>query len=91
MSKPASGPSLVRQSGGYCRAMCARSSASGSAWSSPLTSTVTSWIVPVNVNGLVYSGVTGEPGLAPQVRIPGFSANGTVTGASASATSAPSR
>ena len=36
----------------YWRAMCARSSASGSSMSSPLTSTVTLWIVPVNLNGL---------------------------------------
>jgi hypothetical protein len=37
---------------GYWRAMCARSSASGSSMRSPLTSTVTVWIVPVNLNGL---------------------------------------
>ena len=36
----------------YCRAMCMRSSASGSWISSPLTSTVTSCSVPVNLNGL---------------------------------------
>ena len=37
----------------YWRAMWARSSASGSLMSSPLTSTVTVWRVPVNLNGLV--------------------------------------
>jgi hypothetical protein len=37
---------------GYWRAMCMRSSASESWISSPLTSTVTPWIVPVNLNGL---------------------------------------
>ena len=36
----------------YWRAMCTRSSASGSWMSSPLTSTVTLWMVPVNLNGL---------------------------------------
>jgi hypothetical protein len=36
----------------YWRAMCMRSSASGSWMSSPLTSTVTWWMVPVNLNGL---------------------------------------
>lgn len=51
--------------------MRARSSASGSDWSVPLTSTVTWRIVPVKVNGLVYAGVTGGPGLAPQVSTPG--------------------
>ena len=38
--------------GHYWRAMCTRSSASGSWISSPLTSTVTLWRVPVNLNGL---------------------------------------
>jgi hypothetical protein len=38
--------------GCYWRAMCMRSSASGSWMSSPLTSTVTWWMVPVNLNGL---------------------------------------
>ena len=52
----------------YCRARCTRSSASGSWMSSPLTSRVTRWSVPVKVNGPSYSGVTGEPGLAPHVR-----------------------
>ena len=37
---------------GYWRAMCIRSSASGSWMSSPLTSTVTLWMVPVNLKGL---------------------------------------
>ena len=37
---------------GYWRAMCMRSSASSSWISSPLTSTVTLWIVPVNLKGL---------------------------------------
>ena len=36
----------------YWRAMCTRSSASGSSISFPLTSTVTLWMVPVNLNGL---------------------------------------
>jgi hypothetical protein len=36
----------------YWRAMCIRSSASSSWISSPLTSTVTLWIVPVNLKGL---------------------------------------
>ena len=36
----------------YWRAMCMRSSASSSWISSPLTSTVTLWIVPVNLKGL---------------------------------------
>lgn len=36
----------------YWRAMCMRSSASGSWMSSPLTSIVTSWMVPVNLKGL---------------------------------------
>jgi hypothetical protein len=43
---------LVRW-GCYWRAMCMRSSASGSWMSSPLTSMVTLWMVPVNLNGLV--------------------------------------
>jgi Helix-turn-helix domain len=38
--------------GHYWRAMCTRSSASESWMSSPLTSTVTLWMVPVNLNGL---------------------------------------
>ena len=38
--------------GGYWRAMCMRSSASVSSISLPLTSTVTLWMVPVNLNGL---------------------------------------
>jgi hypothetical protein len=36
----------------YWRAMCMRSSASESSVSFPLTSTVTLWMVPVNLNGL---------------------------------------
>ena len=36
----------------YWRAMCTRSSASGSSISFPLTSTVTLWMVPVNLNVL---------------------------------------
>ena len=36
----------------YWRAMCMRSSASESWISFPLTSTVTLWMVPVNLNGL---------------------------------------
>jgi len=36
----------------YWRAMCTRSSASESSIRSPLTSTVTLWMVPVNLNGL---------------------------------------
>ena len=36
----------------YWRAMCMRSSASASWISSPLTSTVTLWMLPVNLNGL---------------------------------------
>jgi hypothetical protein len=36
----------------YWRAMCMRSSASVSWISLPLTSTVTLWMVPVNLNGL---------------------------------------
>ncbi len=46
------GQSLVPAAAVYCRAMCMRSSASGSWISSPLTSTVTSCSVPVNLNGL---------------------------------------
>jgi hypothetical protein len=38
--------------GHYWRAMCMRSSASVSSISLPLTSTVTLWMVPVNLNGL---------------------------------------
>ena len=38
--------------GAYWRAMCMRSSASVSSISLPLTSTVTLWMVPVNLNGL---------------------------------------
>ena len=70
--------------------MCARSSASGSTISSPLTSTTTFSRRPVNLNGLVYSGVTGDPGLWPQLTPPGLNMNGVVYGASALATSAPS-
>ena len=44
----------------------------------------------MNLNGLGYSGVTGDPGLAPQVSAPGLNMNGVVYGASALATSAPS-
>ena len=40
----------------YWRARCRRSSASASLISSPLTSTVTAWSLPVNVNGVSYSG-----------------------------------
>ncbi len=45
----------------YCRAMIWRISASSSLINSPLTSTVTLSISPVNSNGGAYSGVTGEP------------------------------
>jgi hypothetical protein len=45
--------SSLADADGHWRAMCARSSASGSWMSSPLTSTVTVLIVPVNRNGLV--------------------------------------
>jgi hypothetical protein len=38
--------------GHYWRAMCMRSSASVSSISLPVTSTVTLWMVPVNLNGL---------------------------------------
>ena len=38
--------------GHYWRDMCMRSSASVSSISLPLTSTVTLWMVPVNLNGL---------------------------------------
>ena len=37
---------------GYWRAMCMRNSASASWISSPLTSTVTLWMMPVNLKGL---------------------------------------
>ena len=72
----------------YCRAIAIRMLLSLSSIISPDTSTVTLCTVPVNRNGEFYSGVTGEPGLAPQVRAPGLMANGMVTGASASATRA---
>jgi hypothetical protein len=44
--------SSVPPLGRYWRAMCTRSSASGSSMSFPLTSTVTLWMMPVNLNGL---------------------------------------
>src|SRR5207249_4807164 len=75
---------------GYCRARWTRSSDSGSWISSPLTSRVTLCSVPVKANGPSYAGVTGEPGLAPQVRAPGLNMNGVVIGASALPTSVPS-
>lgn len=70
--------------------MCIFSSASGSLISSPLRSTVTVWIVPVNRNGPSYAVVTGEPGSAPHVSAPGLNKNGVVYGTSRSPTSSPS-
>ena len=67
-----------------------RISLSPSSIRSPETSTVTLCNVPVNGKGEEYSGVTGEPGLEPQVSAPGLIANGVVTGASPSATRVPS-
>mgnify|MGYP001815827700 CR=1 FL=1 len=54
----------------YCRAMIWRISASSSLISSPLTSTVTLSIVPVNSKGGLYSGVTGEPLSMPHSKAP---------------------
>src|SRR3712207_77511 len=74
----------------YWRATVLRTWLSLSSISSPETSTVTLCRVPVNRNGDRYSGLTGEPGLAPQVSAPGLIMKGVVTGVSAPATSCPS-
>jgi hypothetical protein len=70
--------------------MAIRISLSVSVMRSPLRSTVTLYSVPVNRNGARYSGVTGRPGLAPQVSPPGLKATGVVTGSSAYPSSWPS-
>ena len=69
-----------------------RISASSSWMSSPDTSIVTEWTVPVKANGGSYSGHTGAPGAAP-TWIPDVSpsASGVVTGTAAWPTSSPSR
>jgi hypothetical protein len=53
-----------------------RSSLSLSLISSPLRSTVTVWSLPVKRKGVLQSGLTGEPGFAPQVRPPGLNPHG---------------
>jgi hypothetical protein len=59
------GPSL--SSRGYWRAIAMRIWLSVSSIRSPETSTVTLCRVPVNRKGDVWSGLTGEPALAPML------------------------
>jgi hypothetical protein len=52
MHTPRRGGVPLAGSARYWRVMCTRSSASSARISSPLTSTVTLWMVPVNLKGL---------------------------------------